>query len=133
MRLSEAMMLGSTMCKLEPCNLNSCAFGSAMNALGIPQTKPEYLRYTNLMEMWPWLDNTPNERWRELNHLGRDIYAKFDYEVCNGYMTLEALADYVRSIEPECGDCCKFECTCKSDAVAEPMGALEAGYAMRGK
>jgi hypothetical protein len=35
-------------------------------------------------------------------------------------MTFEQLVDYVRSVEPSCGECNRFECTCvKSAAPAE--------------
>ena len=41
MRLSTAMMLGSTTCKMVPADWNSCGLGCAANAVGIPEATPK--------------------------------------------------------------------------------------------
>lgn len=117
MKLSEAIMLGSVTCKMEPGNMNSCAFGAALNAVGVPQESWAAMRYTPLVKMWPWLRLHGGTI--QLSDLGETIYRKFDLEVCTGSMTLEQLVDYVRSIEPDCGECNQFACTCTKPAAPE--------------
>lgn len=115
MKLSTAMMLGSTTCKMLPGNMNSCAFGAALNALGVPQEEPSYMRYTPLRKHWPWLTEDESR----LSEPAKEIYGRFDFNVCQGLMTLEQLVDYVRSIEPACGECNSFSCTCVTSETAE--------------
>lgn len=58
MKLSEAMMLGSTTCRMIPGDWNSCALGAALNAIGVPQqdalTK-KCPRSGAVKAIWPWL------------------------------------------------------------------------------
>lgn len=115
MRLSEAIILGSATCKLEPRNIDSCALGSALNAMGIPPQAvpadvPVY-RYLELRRLWPWLSEEGGLE-APLTSTAWKIFRLFDCDVCDGTMTLDQLADYVCSIEPDC-DCCRFECDCK--------------------
>jgi hypothetical protein len=124
MKLSTAMMLGSTTCKMVPGDWNSCALGCAGNAVGIGQGVRREAsgfiwmsdgrgRSQHIYDVWPWL-NGEKMFWAAL------IWGKFDSKVCSGEITLEQLVDYVRSIEPSCGDCNKFECSCvKSEVVYE--------------
>jgi hypothetical protein len=140
MKLSEAMMLGSTTCKMEAGNWDSCALGCAGNAVGIEQTKypvnsllPDGVTppWKAIYNQWPWLEQNredsspvnyvmPNGTFEtRINYLNCEflpaathIYNRFDSMVCKGLMTLEQLVDYVRSIEPECGDCNRFDCLC---------------------
>lgn len=102
MRLSEAMMLGSTMCKMEEGNWDSCALGSAANAIGLEKKHNTDERIDEIYSAWPWL------RGGQIS----GIWVRFDHCVVPGLMTLEQLVDYVRSIEPSCGECNRFECTC---------------------
>lgn len=118
MKLSLAIMLGSTTCKMEPCDWNSCAIGSAGNAIGVPQGVENFGidRSDKLFTAWPWIAG-------DLYWLG--IADRFDNQVCEGKMTLEELVDYVKSIEPSCGECCRFTCTCaKFEAVPESVEAV---------
>jgi hypothetical protein len=118
MRLSEAIMMGSATCKLERGNINSCAFGAALNAEGIPQvTKTrlsEISRYMAVTEIWPWTAQREAVRDYDcgLTEQAREIFRRFDALVCIGIITLEQLVDYVKSIEPDC-DCNQFNCSCK--------------------
>jgi hypothetical protein len=120
MKLSEAIMLGAATCKMESANINYCAYGAALNAAGIAQCNLQDnwgIRYIAAVDLWPWIAaNDPKRRVQQnlvpFNDLGNSIWQKFDYEVCGDKMTLEQLVDYVRSIEPNCGDCNRFECTC---------------------
>jgi hypothetical protein len=112
MQLSTAMMLGSTTCRMKWGDIQTCAIGAALNALG----EPKKHRYERAVEVWPWLD-APSPH--DTDHL-MDIYSKFDGPVCRGEMTFEQLVDYVRSIEPSCGECNRFICACvKAEEVCE--------------
>lgn len=94
MRLSVAMMLGSTTCKMVPGKWSSCALGAAANAVGIADNaRRPYAIY----DQWPWL-RYPSPRGHSF---GAEIYSRFDADVCRGGMTFEELVDYVRSIEPD--------------------------------
>lgn len=118
MKLSEAMMLGSTTCKMIPGDINSCALGCAGNAIGIKNfDRGQAGRLDLIIRRWPWLEEGD---WR--GHFYQKIYQLFDSRVCFGSMTLEKLADYVRSIEPDCGECNQFECTCKKESVQDLAG-----------
>lgn len=112
MKLSDSIILGSTTCKLKVGDLNVCAVGAAANAVGLPLMKNsrDFSRLEAVYNYWPWLygDNSSG-----LRHMGEIAYL-FDGQVCRGEMTLEQLADYVRTIEPECGECNQFKCTCKT-------------------
>lgn len=112
MRLSMAMMLGSTTCKMEAGNINTCAMGAALNAMGVrPCARHgcDWHRVEMMCELWPWLAG--NRGW--IAPQATNIIQRFDYQVCEGLMTLEQLVDYVRSIEPDC-DCNRFNCNCKA-------------------
>jgi hypothetical protein len=118
MKLSEAMMLGSVTCKMIPGDWNSCALGCAGNAIGIPKSVmlDGLGRAEAIRAYWPWLAKTsqPYVPWSE------EIWQRFDKGVCEGEMTMEQLADYVRSVEPSCGECNVFQCSCpKTAAVTE--------------
>lgn len=126
MRLSEAMLLGSTTCKMVPGDWNSCALGCAGNAVGLaPGVKAKGEDRAKLIHaVWPWLADSPN-----LMSSGEEIvgliWQQFDYDVCGGTMTLEQLVDYVRSIEPDCGECNQFQCSCpQTAAVTEDEAVL---------
>lgn len=108
MRLSEAMMLGSTTCKMVPGDWDSCALGCAGNAIGLPSMRKTGMRIHHIVEAWPWLQR---------NRSGGIIADKFDNQVCRGLMTLEQLVDWVRFVEPKCGDCNRYECTCAAPSV----------------
>jgi len=116
MKLSEAMMLGSTTCKMEAGDINSCALGCAGNAVGVPQMfrvdgSSDSGRYFEIAKIWPWILE-PAVKGARFTDKGWLVWAKFDTLVCRGSMTFEALVDYVRSIEPDCGKCNRFDCTC---------------------
>lgn len=118
MKLSEAMMLGDSLRIRDSAMFLrdggcGCAIGGALLATGctfdfykqFKSGKPKYI--APLMRLWwPWV--TDDLVW--------DISGQFN-EVCMGRLTFEKLVDYVASIEPSCGDCNRFDCTCKPAAV----------------
>lgn len=120
MRLSEAIMLGAATCKMEAGEISTCAYGVALRAVGGDFEYP----YSSIMDAWRWTEvwfkDSDGHNCRSLSDLARSVWRKFDNEVCDGKITLEQLADYVRSIEPDC-DCNRFNCDCKAkqEAVAE--------------
>jgi hypothetical protein len=85
----------------------------------------------HIHEAWPWIMDG-NKFFRADWMAGQEqvsgleaIWSRFDILVCAGRMTLEQLVDYVRSIEPDCGECNKFECTCvKDEATVESTEAV---------
>lgn len=141
MKLSEAMMLGSTVMKMEPRNWNSCALGCAGTAIGIPQVEGDMYNATSraqpIQKAWPWLKGTCEKEWIAGGFIAiadiqaERIWLRFDNLVCNGEMTFEALVDYVRSIEPECGECNRFECTCAPKEAVPETKLVTAGQLRR--
>ena len=126
-KLSEAIMLGSATCKMVAGDINSCAYGAALNAMGVEKAPVEndmdwfidgQSRMEAIKQLWPWTyGNSPIS----ISPLAQTIWQKFDDEVCGGKMTLEQLVDYVRTIEPECGECHRFDCLghASEDVIAE--------------
>lgn len=112
MKLSEAMTLGSTITDLRPYHLDHCALGAAANAVGIPSSAT-MRRQRFIVTAWPWLQDNEHMAW---DYIAR----KFNAEVCSGRMTFDRLVEWVRSAEPGCGECCRFECSC-------PVAVLGAG------
>lgn len=116
MRLSEAIMLGITTVKLQAKNINSCAIGCALNAMGIPMVERPFelsghaVRNREAIKLWPWLGSIEFGS-PQFNGYGRRIWAMFDLEVCTGEASIEQLVDDVRKCEPDC-DCCRFGCDC---------------------
>jgi hypothetical protein len=107
MRLSEAMMLGDSLRERNPsvyladrgegAGYCGCAIGGAQLAVG----DTSMFGYENI---WPWLLD---------GGYRYDVKISIYFiRVHLGERTFEQLVDYVRSVEPDCGDCCKFECSC---------------------
>lgn len=116
MRLSDAMMLGSVTCRMEKYNWNSCALGCAGNAVGIPNWgNVGRKRHDLIFQAWPWLlerchcamclaVTVDRIRYQGVAHHETycdHITAAFDGQIVYGEMTLEALIDWVRSVEPQ--------------------------------
>ncbi len=123
MKLSEAMMLGSVTCKMVPGDWNSCGLGCAGNAVGIPQSerKKGAGRSRLICDNWPWLRGYDGDG----NFWNRRVWERFDFQVCEGKMTFEQLVDYVRSVEPECGECNQFKCVCDPTEVSEKVQKMD--------
>lgn len=133
MHLSDAIILGSTLGELKPYNINSCALGMAGNTMGITKARPfsnqEFLdpdlisqrgRIEAIINIWPWLrcmDRYPRDVTGDKYTYGKLIMSMFDHEVCTRKRTLENLVEYIRLVEPECGECNYFHCQCKNLAV----------------
>jgi hypothetical protein len=133
-KLSEAMMLGSTTCKMVPGDWNTCALGAAANAVGIAKqmiihrdliTGTVFLtnRASAIWARWPWLATHPSLRGNV--GIGLIVASKFDNSVCRGLMTFEQLVDWIRSIEPDCGECNMYQCACQKTEVTESISSSE--------
>lgn len=135
MRLSEAMMLGDSlrtrneatfldMTSNPPCG---CAIGGAILAVG---GRSRFERNS----LWPWLVET-SQHHSSFSHesvIGCGSWKNQPSfaNVMDGNCTFEQLVDYVRSIEPSCGICCRFDCQGHPEATdAEPAHSLNSGVA----
>lgn len=122
MKLSEAILLGDSLRTRSqhvyidhttnpPCG---CAIGGATLAMGMAGKRDHEV-------LWPWLCEcyTMKPRYNSYAEVigfgAADVLGFAD--VCSGTCTLEELADWVRSVEPECGECNRFECVCGKQAV----------------
>src|ERR1700733_5770950 len=140
MKLSEAMMLGDSLRvrngeyfigeKDGVCV--GCAIGGAILAVGHRDSWDRF-------ELWPWLQSQCPSRlhlhsgsWTWQDRIGceapNEEFPGGFTSVCRGESTFEKLVDYVRSIEPDCGECNQFECTCQKEApilspLCEGLGA----------
>lgn len=116
MKLSEAMMLGSlTFDVAARLDWNCCPLGTAANAVGIPADEnisPLGLhdREITIPLEWPWL---------EQKILGCDN--SYFWAISDGFefdqSSFQDVVSFVQRVEPSCGDCNRFECTCKSAEV----------------
>lgn len=132
MKLSDAMVLGDTLRKRNASmyldkdrygNYCGCAIGGAFLAIGITDSDEMIAD----REHWPWLSDKANlgSRYRTLIGCGIDRKYPSFLQVETGECTFEQLVEYVRSIEPECGECNSFKCTCKKNKGEEKeCGAL---------
>lgn len=119
MKLSVAMMLGDSLrIRNEMTTLSEgdrgycgCAIGAGVLAVGGTHSVDYHTLFPWLLE--PFFDNGQGIM---RNYWGA-ISRRF-IQVMHGGMTYEQLADWVRSVEPECGECNKFVCTC-----AKPVSA----------
>jgi hypothetical protein len=130
MRLSEAMMLGDS---LRTRNWSlflsvnkpycGCALGGAQLAVG-DESRGAFRTH------WPWITTIVD---RKRGHTYEDIIGclckGFEHlphfsGVMRGIFTFEQLVDHVRSIEPECGECNRFECSCVKPAGVHEVESL---------
>lgn len=124
MKLSSAILLGDTLRTrnggvfLEKDSAGSycgCAIGGGLLAEGWSQWCADLCNFP-----WPWLNAKEPYVTRETRNPYECEISRQFIGVCNGGQTLEQLVDYVRSVEPECGECNSFVCTCpKPEVVAE--------------
>lgn len=141
MKLSEAMMLGDVLRvrtnKLYLCVLDT-AIGNSASVLGVDPSTPEgtvcgcalggafYAATGKTIydrNFWPWLRESPKTGildWEVLIGCGISNDISF-LRVMRGEATFEQLVDYVRSIEPECDECNRFDCQCDKAPFPEDV------------
>lgn len=112
MKLSTSMMLGDSIMSRTPrewLNMGTncgCAAGRAYIANGGSTELWERIHVGAFMAMWPWLNSD----------ILNEISCRF-YGVCAGLTTLEQLVDWIKNIEPACGECNKFDCDCCGEST----------------
>ena len=118
-KLSTMIMMGSTLLeRFDPltyleCDEEGkwygCAIGMACKAVGVPSAK----KY----EMWPWLYELSRNGFRYVSYVscmfrtvcGLDPMGNSDAPIAH---TIEEIVDWVKLVEPECGECNRFQCSC---------------------
>ena len=113
MKLSSAIVLGIQTLDLSGSDFNCDILGVAANAVGIPRavwTKESIkARNESILDHWPWLA-------KQIPVEGKDYYQTRFVELSGHFDgedgTLGDLLNHVRSIEPECGECNDYDCTC---------------------
>lgn len=115
MKVSEAMILGSTTTKPTAYHLDGCAIGMAGNAAGLASCREAWaagtVRRELLYAQWPWLRD--DAEWGF-------IAKTFNDDVMGRrVLSLDQLARCVREIEPDC-NCNRFNCDCAKTALPEP-------------
>lgn len=134
MKVSDAIVLGCMMGKLEGGSWNTCVLGVAANAVGIVKqfrmnflgtsTNVHRFRIAGMEKTWPWLEAVVLDGCEPIDWLNRISY-RFEYCVCPpdsdepDPARFEELLAYIRTVEPACGECCRFECTCVGLRIEE--------------
>lgn len=126
MKLSDAAVMGSMITEMCRGSWSGCFLAAAARAVGISdwETDKKTSRLVrDIRKYWPWL----TELYEEVNpfrdHLGFiiDSYDRLD----SSAMNFEQLVVHVRSIEPDCGTCNRFRCTCVGLRIEEVPAAVQ--------
>jgi hypothetical protein len=98
MKLSEALMLGSTLgTKVDPWDYNACFLGIACHAMG-----RENITLKESIDRWPWLlEYFRHPAKPEEIRQGEYIVSDLCFMVCDERLTLEEAVDCIRKIEPQ--------------------------------
>lgn len=123
MRLSEAMLLGDSMRRRtnsvyllgEQGEYCGCAIGGALLAVGVGRSIGENNLFA-ISRVFPWIMDVWKQdiEWKVKIAFTKNEEDPSFQKVLEGKCTFEQLVDYVRSVEPDCGTCCSFTCTCKT-------------------
>jgi hypothetical protein len=115
-KLSSAIISGMQTLRLTPANPDCDIFGTALRVVEPTPSWPAdsaTARYEAILGYWPWLErNIPVPGEDHYRSLMMEIEYRFDQQVCRGYTSLSDLLNYIRSLEPACGECCSFGCIC---------------------
>ena len=123
MYLSDAAVLGDSMRRrnpyiyLEEDNIAGqhcgCLLGGAILAEGLGVSMGD--NRMRAESRWPWLrDNSIEPVWFIINNGNKYEYIVTIgfFQVCSGKLTFEQLIQWIRSVEPKCAECCRFDCSC---------------------
>lgn len=131
MKLTDAILLGSVFTSAKPRHIDHCALGMAGNAVGIPSTNQlsgKARRLFLILDQWPWLRDCRYESFTVQDaefRIGVETYGSwiastFNERVAREFnsspMTIESLVEQIRAVEPECGECNQFNCSCDHNA-----------------
>ena len=121
MKLSDAMVLGDSLrtrnsdvylMKKRDGSYCGCAIGGAFLAAA-EDARPGHID-EYISSHWPWLDEDHPSLpclWRSV--IGRHREEGFQ-AVMDGKITFEQFIQYIKSVEPECGQCNTFKCQCQA-------------------
>lgn len=105
LKLSESMTYISTKRRV----ICGCAIGGALLAVTPPELWPTLVD----LEIRDFFDRVEGEfPWLQHPSVAEDRITSWYYAVHKGDMTIDTLADNVRLIEPDCGVCNQYICTC---------------------
>lgn len=121
MHMSDAVIMGHSLKRSDPNTFLykdggrfcGCALGGALLAVSdqatwVELTQPDLAFAVPFQAKFPWFDWTYEP----------DISEMYRH-VAGGTVTIEQLADCIRQIEPACGECNQFECTCTCTSVTD--------------
>lgn len=118
MKLSEAMMLGDMLRKRNAKHFVheeldgtkcGCALGGASLAIG--------LQYSwDRRKAWPWILEEIRPGWIWESEIGCSHKRGF-IAVMEGVLSFEDLCRWVEEVEPSCGECNRFDCSCVKSAA----------------
>jgi len=101
----------------KPCG---CAIGGATLAMGRTGNSDHN-------KLWPWLYQPRGNSGTYADVIGmmftKIVEARQWRNITSpgwlppGIETFEDIVQYARSVEPECGECCQFQCVCQSAAI----------------
>lgn len=149
MKASEALSLGRTITDNPKAHdINSCAVGMILNACGVPQYRPDFWltqpnlnRVQEVIDRYPWLvDQLPESFPYHLplqackSKLLEGTYynwviTAFNNLVMAGTMTLDQLHDIIAEVEPACGICNEFDCSCHEvDTAVQSLVQERSGH-----
>jgi hypothetical protein len=126
-KLSTMMMLGAGLVEQNPDTYLrkdegqwcGCAIGMACLAAGESSAANRHI-------IFPWLNSSPSDNYSSFESI---ISQKFREAYRQAHVdnksaaSLEGLADWIRSVEPACGECNSFKCVCIPVAVEETVAA----------
>jgi hypothetical protein len=128
-KLSTMMMLGAGM--IENFNPDTylrndagkwcgCAIGMACLAAGEESASHRH-------NIFPWLNTNPEGSSVNYDTVISQKFRDVCYQAQNESRapSLDGLADWIRSVEPECGECNMHNCICAEMKVMEEMGVAE--------
>jgi hypothetical protein len=125
MKLSDAILLGSTMHKLDPACWDGCLLGVSVRAVGATSN----FFNDEAQRRWPWMVGKkvamPDfSRYPHISLEFTQVISWLDVEVNDGKVTLEQVVDWVRSVEPEESKPAEVECEALLTRHAEDEGTL---------
>lgn len=99
MKFSEAIMLGSTVIKLNPYRWLMCGKGCLCGMAYFAATGNKEGDYAEIIAMWPWLSNDVKYKGQQESYIS--AVSRLAHDVDDREITLEQAVDWVRKHEPK--------------------------------